>query len=126
MLSSSFDVMHTRRARIIQYGRSHLGSNLAAPPRMGWGCCCRRRAVGSEAEGIGRAAPFCPQPASPGGTIPQRSPTTGLLRRKIRTTSSELDRFAELDRLQWEALQASSQPAQGGSGWLAWLGRSAE
>ena len=79
---------------------------------MGWGCCCQRRAAGIEAEGIGRAAPFCPQPASPGGTIPQRSPTTGLLRRKVRTTSSELDRFAELDRLQWEALQASAQPAQ--------------
>ena len=126
VLSCLTDVLHTHSARIIQYGRSHLGSNVAAPPRMGWGCCCRRRGADIEAEGIGRAAPFCPQPASPGGTIPQRSPTTGLLRRKVRTTSSELDRFAKLDRLQREAPQASAQPAQRGTEWLAWLRRSAE
>ena len=84
---------------------------------MGWGCC-RRRFAG-EKEAVlepSLPAPQCPQNPSPGGSIYQRCQTTGLLRRHIRTSSEELDRFQQ----EAEASQASSAPAYGRRTW--WRG----
>ena len=72
------------------------------------GSCCRRRVADEEQEiyAVGLPAPECPQGASPGGSIYQRSQATGLLRRQVRTSSEELDRFG-----------ASSPPAYGSAAW---------
>ena len=68
-------------------------------PRMGAGWCCRRcssvaSAEDSEDSWRSQAAPSCPQEASPGGTVWQLSPATGLLRRRAPTPlDSQWDRF---------------------------------
>ena len=89
---------------------------------MAWGCC-RRRVVVEEEESweVGISAPECPQGHSPGGSIYQRSQVTGLVRRQVRTSSEELERF----QLELEARLASAQPARGGFRWLAWFQRRA-
>ena len=63
----------------------------------GWGCCCRRRVVVEKQEifELGIPAPECPQGPSLGGSIYQRSQVTGLLRRHVRTSTEELDRFQQ-------------------------------
>ena len=68
-------------------------SSLIGSTLMPWRCCRRRTDVKQENPELGVPAPECPQAASPGGTVFQRSPATGLLRRRTRTTTEELDRF---------------------------------
>ena len=79
------------------------------------GICCRRRIADEEQEiyAVGLPAPECPQGASPGGSIYQRSQATGLLRRQVRTSSEELDRF----QCKLGAEEASSPPAYGSAAW---------
>ena len=84
---------------------------------MGWGCCRRRFAGEKEtAPEPLLAAPHCPQNPSPGGSVFQRCQATGILRRHLRTSSEELDRF----RLEAEASQASPAPVRGS--WAWWSG----
>ena len=84
------------------------------PSLMGWGCCRRCVAVEKpEVLELCVSAPECPQNASPGGSIYQRSQVTGLLRRHVRTSSEELDRFQS----ELEARQASTPPAYGNPAW---------
>ena len=81
---------------------------------MWWGCCRRRVAVEQqEVLELTVPAPECPQGASPGGSIYQRSQVTGVLRRQVRTSSQELERFQR----ELEARQASMPSARRSSAW---------
>ena len=76
-----------------KYFEGVISSSRAFPSLMGWGCC--RRRADDEKEEVGLPAPQCPQGASPGGSIYQREQATGILRRQVRTSSEELDRFRD-------------------------------
>ena len=72
----------------------------ACPQRMGAvvGCCRRHvplieNGLDPQRELEGQAAPSCPQPASPGGSVFQRSPRSGaLVRRRPGTPPLDSDR----------------------------------
>ena len=80
---------------------------------MPWSCCRRRTVKKQGVPELGVPAPECPQGASPGGSIYQRDQTTGLLRRHLRTSSEELDRFQR----EQEAQQTRTPPAYGTPEW---------
>ena len=94
-----------------KYFEGLLSSSLAFQSLMGWGCCLRRAVY--EKEEVGLPAPQCPQGASQGGSIYQRDQATGILRRQVRTSSEELDRFlGELS-----ARRDSAPPVPDSPGW---------
>ena len=63
---------------------------------MPWSCCRRRIDRKQEIfEQQGVPAPECPQGISPGGSVFQRDQLTGLLKRRLRTSTEELDRFQQ-------------------------------
>ena len=76
----------------------------ASPSFMPWSCCRRRIDRKQEISELGVPAPECPQGSSPGGSVYQRDQFTGLLRRQVRTSTEELDRFQQ----EQETRQASA------------------
>ena len=93
---------------ILQGKRKQLP--LASPSLMPWSCCRRRTVPKQEITELGVPAPECPQGSSPGGSVYQRDQFTGLLRRHVRTSTEELDRFQQEQ-------EARQTPAHGSSRW---------